>query len=232
VPPITLTVALPVEFPKHSTFVWPEILAARRADGCVIVAFNEVMQPRASVIVQVHVPAGKPVAIALVCAGVVFQRKEYGVLPPMAAMATLPVELPKHSRLVWEKIDPLSGDVGSVIGTLRVVVHALASVTVTSHVPGGSPVALVPFCAGIVFHTEVYGGVPPLILMLAAPVLLPWQETSVLPVSTVVSGVVGPAMFTLAIAEQLYPSVTVAVKLPTCKLVATLTVWVGELFHE
>ena len=133
---------------------------------------------------------------------------------------------------IRDRIDPISGDVGSVIGTLRVVVHPLASVTVTSQIPGGSPVALVPYCAGIVFQDEVYGGVPPLILMLAAPLLLPLQVTSALPVNTVVSGVVGPPIFTLAVAEQLYPSVTVAVKLPKGKLVAILTDWVGELFHE
>lgn len=76
VPPEPATVALPEFAPKQPTFVWSLKLLESAEEGCVMVALLIVEQPFASVIVQVHVPATKFEAVALVCTGVVFQLYE------------------------------------------------------------------------------------------------------------------------------------------------------------
>jgi hypothetical protein len=43
------------------------------AAGWLMVTFRVVVQPLLSVMVQIHVPAGNAVAVAVVCTGVVFQ---------------------------------------------------------------------------------------------------------------------------------------------------------------
>ena len=65
--------ALPVLAPKQPTLVCALMLLASPASGCVMLALRFVLQPLASVMVQVHVPAIKFEAVALVCNGVVFQ---------------------------------------------------------------------------------------------------------------------------------------------------------------
>lgn len=65
--------ALPVFAPKHPTLDWALMLLPSAATGCVIATLCVVVQPRASVIVQVHVPMDREVALALLCTGVVFQ---------------------------------------------------------------------------------------------------------------------------------------------------------------
>ena len=67
------TVALPVEAPKHPTFVCALMLLLKAAAGCVMVTLRVAVHPFASVIVQVHVPAARFVAVAAFCAGTVFQ---------------------------------------------------------------------------------------------------------------------------------------------------------------
>jgi hypothetical protein len=62
---------------------------------------------------------------------------------------------------------------------LRDIVHPLASVTVTVYVPAESPAAVVPVCAGIVFHEYVYGDVPPEGVAVAVPSEPPEHATSV-----------------------------------------------------
>lgn len=59
--------------PKQFTLVCDPMLVVRAAAGWVIVTFLFVVHPLASVTVQVHVPAVKPMAAAVFCAGVVFQ---------------------------------------------------------------------------------------------------------------------------------------------------------------
>jgi len=65
--------ALPVFAPKHPAFVWEVTLVASAAAGCVIVTAVVVEQPLASVMMQIHVPAGRPMALDDVWTGVVFQ---------------------------------------------------------------------------------------------------------------------------------------------------------------
>ena len=67
-------VALPVLLPKQSTLVLEEIDALSETAGCVIVVLAEVVHPFASVIVQVKLPAGKLLAVAVVCTGEEFHE--------------------------------------------------------------------------------------------------------------------------------------------------------------
>jgi len=73
VPPDTDIVALPVLAPKQPTLFWALTLVAIAAAGCEMVTLRVVEHPLASAMVQVHVPAIKLFAVALVCTGVVFQ---------------------------------------------------------------------------------------------------------------------------------------------------------------
>jgi hypothetical protein len=58
--------------PKQSTLVCALKLLASAAEGWVITTLRVRVHPFASVTVQVHVPAGKPVAVAEFWTGVVF----------------------------------------------------------------------------------------------------------------------------------------------------------------
>jgi len=74
VPPETGTVALPVFAPKQLTLVCALTLLLRAAAGWEMMMLRVVLHPFASMIVQVHVPAIRSLAVALVCIGVVFQE--------------------------------------------------------------------------------------------------------------------------------------------------------------
>ncbi len=52
--------------PKHDTFCWVTRLVLIPVAGCVMVTARVVVQPFASVMVQVNVPAGSAVAEAVV----------------------------------------------------------------------------------------------------------------------------------------------------------------------
>ena len=71
VPPVAFTVAEPLLPPVHDTSCWALITAESAAAGPAIVADVEVVQPFASVIVQVWVPASNALAVYPVCTGVV-----------------------------------------------------------------------------------------------------------------------------------------------------------------
>ena len=73
VPPLAFTVALPVLLPKQVTFVCAPRLALNELAGCVMVAFTVVVQPFASEIVQLYMPAGRLLAVAVACTGEEFQ---------------------------------------------------------------------------------------------------------------------------------------------------------------
>lgn len=96
VPPLTLTKELPVELPKQLTFICPPMALLSGAEGWVMVTFRVEMQPLASVMEQVQVPAGRLLADAPDCGGTVFQEKPYGAVPPLALTVALPVLLPKQ----------------------------------------------------------------------------------------------------------------------------------------
>ena len=67
-PPPAETVAVPLLPPLQLTFVWAEMLAVNTG-GWVIVTPEVLVHPLLSVTVTVHVPAVKPVLIAVVWAG-------------------------------------------------------------------------------------------------------------------------------------------------------------------
>ena len=62
---MTVRLTAPVFPPKQLTFV-TEKVAPRVVAGWVIVTFEEVVQPRASVTITVYEPAIRPVAVAVV----------------------------------------------------------------------------------------------------------------------------------------------------------------------
>ena len=109
--------------------------SSRTAVGCVMVTERSDVQPFRSVTVQVQVPAVRLVAVALVCAGEVFQLKVYGAVPPFAAMVALPVACPKQPTLVCALMLVERDAAGWVMTTFWLVVHPLASVTVQVQVP-------------------------------------------------------------------------------------------------
>ena len=75
-PPVALTVALPVLAPKQFTLACALMLLLNAASGWVMVTVRVVAHPLASVIVQVQGPAARLLAVTPLCAGTVFQLKE------------------------------------------------------------------------------------------------------------------------------------------------------------
>jgi len=138
--------------PKHPTLVCALTLLLIAATGWVMVTFRVVVHPLASVIVQVHVPAVRFVALALVCTGAVFQLNPYGAVPPDTDTVALPVFAPKHPTFVWALTLPLRAAVGCVIVTFWVVEHPLASVIVQVRKPSGRLFAVAPVCTGEEFQ--------------------------------------------------------------------------------
>ena len=107
-------------------------MVAVNASGCVIVIDAVVVQPLASVTVTIYVPAIKFVAVPPVCAaGVVLHEYEYGTVQPPTNTVAEPFAPPKHKTLVRPSMKALNARAGWVIVTVAVVVHLLASVTVT-----------------------------------------------------------------------------------------------------
>src|SRR5215212_5708941 len=104
---------------------------AVKGNGSVIVTSIVVVQPLASVMVNVCVPALSPV-----CAGLIL----YGAVPPAGVITTDPSATPLQLTLAVV----VKGN-GSVIVTSIVVVQPLASVMVKVCVP-----AVRPVCAGVI----------------------------------------------------------------------------------
>ena len=88
------------------------------------------IQPLASVTVTVYVPALSPVAVGVVCTGVVFHEYVYGAVPPVAFTVAVPLFPPLHNTFVEPATTALSTG-GCVILTDAVPVQPLESVTVT-----------------------------------------------------------------------------------------------------
>ena len=87
---------------------------------------------------------------------------------------------------------------GSVMNAVAVVVHPLASVTVTEYPPGQSPVAVpVIWLPAAESHMNVYGCVPPDGLADAVPSQSPLQETSVVVIDVV--NTAGSVIVTVAV---------------------------------
>ena len=73
-----------------------------------------------SVTVTVYVPAERPVAVAFVCAGLVFHEYVYPGVPPAAVTVAEPFMSPLQDALVWAVMDDVRAE-GSVIFTEAVV---------------------------------------------------------------------------------------------------------------
>ncbi len=75
-------------------------------------------------------PAARPVAVDVVCAGVVFQEYVYGAVPPLGVPAVaVPVAVPKHFAGVALAVTART--TGCVTVAVAVALQPLASVTVT-----------------------------------------------------------------------------------------------------
>jgi hypothetical protein len=86
----------------------------------------------ASVTVTLYVPAVNDDRSSVIAP--FDQLYEYGAVPPDTVKLAAPVEFPKHNTFVPVML-AVSAEAGCVIVTLAVVVHPLASVTVTEYVP-------------------------------------------------------------------------------------------------
>jgi hypothetical protein len=111
------------------------------AGGCVMLKVRVVVQPLASVIVTVYVPAQRPVVDEAVPPEGA-QEYVYGAVPPEGITDAAPVHKPLHNMLVCVCVAVNAG--GCVMEYVRVDVHPLASVTVTVYVPTPRPVAVEP----------------------------------------------------------------------------------------
>lgn len=101
-----------------------------KAGGCVIVTAPDAVQPLSSVTTTVYVPAPRPFAVAVFCAGVEFQLKRYGEVPPEAFAVATPLDA--LLQLTWELmfVAAASTDAGCVIITVAVDWQPFAVVTV------------------------------------------------------------------------------------------------------
>lgn len=134
VPPLPLAVAVPFEPPKQLTLV--VVVAMVTAVGWVMTTLAVVVQELASVTVTVYVPAVNADFVADVPPPV--QLYVYDVVPPVTVAVADPVEPPLHKTFV--PVTLALSAVGCVTVALAVVVHELASVTVTVYVPAVNPV--------------------------------------------------------------------------------------------
>jgi hypothetical protein len=65
-------------------------------DGCDIVTFAVSLQPLLSVTITEYVPAVRFVAVAVYWKGLLFQKYEYGGVPPVVSALASPVGCPKQ----------------------------------------------------------------------------------------------------------------------------------------
>ena len=100
-PPVVFTAALPVVLPKQPTLVCA-LMFAPSAAGWVSVMLVLVLQPFASVMFKLYVPACKPLRSILLLAKAPgpFQVIEYGAVPPVMVPSILPVKAPLHAMFV------------------------------------------------------------------------------------------------------------------------------------
>ena len=130
VPPLPLTVTLPVLLPLQSTCVLEPADTLNDNDGSVIVTATLFVQPRLSLIPIVYVPADNPPNVAFVAYEPPPILYVYGLVPPLPLTVTLPVLLPLQSTCVLELADTLKAVDGSVTVTIPLFVQLFASVIV------------------------------------------------------------------------------------------------------
>jgi len=229
VPPPADAVEVPVLPPLQATFVDEGILTVTTA-GCVIDTCAVAVHPLASVAVTVYVPAVNPVAVAVVCTGVVFQESVFAPVPPPADAVAVPLLPPLQATFVDEGIVTVT-IAGCVIVTCAVAVHPLASVAVTVYVPAINPVAVAVVCTGVVFQESVFAPVPPPADAVAVPLLPPLQATFV-DEGIVTVTIAGCVIVTCAVAVHPLASVAVTVYVPAINPVAVAVVCTGVVFQE
>jgi hypothetical protein len=136
VPPAAEIVAAPLLPLLQLTFVIDVTLDVSPA-GCVMVTVWVLVQELASVMVQVYVPAARPVAVAAVPpAGA--QEYVYEGVPPETEIVAAPLLPPLQLTFVVDKTPDVSTE-GCVIVTAWVLIQALPSVMVHVYVPAERP---------------------------------------------------------------------------------------------
>ena len=118
-------------------------MVVESAVGWVIKTFCTDEQFIESVTVAAHVPAGRLVAVLVVCEGIVFQMMVNAPVPPLALMVAIPLLYPLQVMFVCETRFTV-GPFILLTGTLRVAIQPLASVAVAIYNPTLRFVAIVP----------------------------------------------------------------------------------------
>ena len=214
VPPAPLAVAVPVDCPKHNTFVTAAAgTVTVTAAGAVMVVVDVAVQPRLSVTVTVYVPAPSPFKLWVVAVAPVDHKKVYVAVPPPTFAVTLPLVDPKQLicdplLLLVTAAVTVTALAGWVIVTQATLRQLFASLTVTQCCPAANPVlvaVVVPFA-----QRKVYGAVPPEPATVADPVDCPKQFTfTTVPELMVAVTALGCVKVTFAVAIQPFASVVV-----------------------
>lgn len=150
-PPAPVTVMLPKP-PLQPGLT--ALYVAVNAVGCVTTTLAVFVQPLASVIVTVYVPAPSPVAMAVVWATPVFHKYVYGAVPPVmlsSSRVAVPVVPPLHNTgVVVNGAHVMMA--GCVNVTVQLVVQLFLSFTITVYVPAARLFAMAVVVTGTVFH--------------------------------------------------------------------------------
>jgi hypothetical protein len=127
-------VALPSQLPLQETLVDPD--TSTSAVGWLSVTLAVAVQPFASRISTVYVPAQRLLIFEVVCPPG-DQVYEYVGVPPETTAAAVPLQT--LLQVIGEELMVTLSGFGSVIVTCPVAVQPFASVTVTVKVPGHNP---------------------------------------------------------------------------------------------
>lgn len=141
VPPLPVTVASPTVPPLQAILVWPVMVATTPSTGSVIVVLEVYIHPFASVTVTLYVPAVKPVAVVVPCAGEVLHKMVYGAVPPaIPLMVAVPLLPPAQLTLVLVNGFAVIALPAVMFIPVMMVSHRFASVTVMLYNPVANPV--------------------------------------------------------------------------------------------
>ncbi len=113
--------------PSNSSENWMSSQGVKIISSSSTTAVSTLVQPLASVIVTVYVPAAKSIAVSSVCMGSVLQAKLYGVAVPTTVTDAVPSEFSGVASVVLIVIVGACG-LSTVIDS--VAVKPLLSVTV------------------------------------------------------------------------------------------------------
>ncbi len=140
VPPDTVVVIEPSQIPEQLAGV--AVVDVFNGNGSVRVTAAVSEHPLASMTVAVYVRAQSPVADKEVCAAGSSQVIVYGEVPPVAVIVADPSQTPLQLGFVLALSETTSNG-GAVMLSLAVVIHPVASTTVTVNKPSANPVAVV-----------------------------------------------------------------------------------------